>query len=214
MTIHKSKGLEFPVVFLCDTARQFNRADSKGSMLLHPELGFGPKLTDPERGIEYPTLAHNALRMRLDREMLSEEMRLLYVALTRARERLFVTAGVKEPEEALQKLMHSTLYPVSAEALLTAQNPAVWLMQSLLSDEQGRLKLDIARPQEKCNAASGEEHSPKPAEPDPELVRLIRERLSFAYPHPSAQRLPSKVTATELKKYDEPDPEALTIAPR
>ena len=82
MSVHKSKGLEFPVVFLCDTARRFNRQDSRESVLVHPELGLGPKLIDLKRRIEYPTLARNAIKLRLEREMLSEEMRLLYVALT------------------------------------------------------------------------------------------------------------------------------------
>ena len=97
MTIHKSKGLEFPVVFLCDTSRRFNSADLKQTVLIHPELGLGAKVYDLERRLEYPGLARNAIKQRLKREMLSEEMRLLYVALTRARERLFITAAVKEP---------------------------------------------------------------------------------------------------------------------
>ena len=84
MSIHRSKGLEFPVVFLCDTARRFNRQDYAGAVLMHPQLGLGPKLTDTERGIEYPTLARRAVARRTERETLSEEMRLLYVAMTRA----------------------------------------------------------------------------------------------------------------------------------
>ncbi len=93
MSIHKSKGLEFPVVFLCDTARRFNRQDSRDTVLVHPELGLGPKLTDTQRHVEYPTLARNAIKLRLEREMLSEEMRLLYVAMTRAKEKLYLTCA-------------------------------------------------------------------------------------------------------------------------
>lgn len=83
MSIHRSKGLEFPVVFIGDTARQFNSADQRGSVLVHPTLGLGPKYTDAARGIEYPTLARRAVARRLEREQLSEELRLLYVAMTR-----------------------------------------------------------------------------------------------------------------------------------
>ena len=82
MSIHRSKGLEFPVVFIGDTARQFNSADQRGSVLVHPTLGLGPKYTDAARGIEYPTLARRAVARRLEREQLSEELRLLYVAMT------------------------------------------------------------------------------------------------------------------------------------
>lgn len=61
MSIHRSKGLEFPIVLLCDTARRFNRQDTAGAVLMHPELGLGPRLTDAARGIEYPTIARRAI---------------------------------------------------------------------------------------------------------------------------------------------------------
>lgn len=105
MTIHKSKGLEFPVVFVCDTSRRFNDADLKQTVLVHPELGLGAKIYDTARRLEYPGLVRSAIKQRLRREQLSEEMRLLYVALTRARERLIVTAAIKHPEEKMQKMM-------------------------------------------------------------------------------------------------------------
>ena len=76
MSIHRSKGLEFPIVLLCDTARRFNRQDTAGAVLMHPELGLGPRLTDAARGIEYPTIARRAIARRTERETLSEEMRL------------------------------------------------------------------------------------------------------------------------------------------
>lgn len=91
MSIHKSKGLEFPVVFLCGTGKQFNLQDLNQTILLHQDLGFGPKVIDYERKIEYNTLAKEAIRIKLLNEILSEEMRLLYVALTRAKEKLIIT---------------------------------------------------------------------------------------------------------------------------
>lgn len=92
LSIHKSKGLEFPFVFLCDTARLFNKSDARTSVLVHPALGLGPKCTDLEHGVEYPTIARQAIAAQLLTETLSEEMRLLYVAMTRAKERLVITA--------------------------------------------------------------------------------------------------------------------------
>ena len=77
LSVHRSKGLEFPVVFLCDLGRRFNTSDSRAKVLVHPELGLGPKVTDLKTRQEYPTLARSAIRQRLDRETLSEELRLL-----------------------------------------------------------------------------------------------------------------------------------------
>ena len=213
MTVHKSKGLEFPVVFLCDTNRRFNRADTRDAVLVHAHLGLGPKVTDTARGIEYPSLAFNAIKMRSEREMLSEEMRLLYVALTRARERLIVTAAMKEPEAKLQKLMLGSAYPPAPEVLRSAQSLAVWMMQALLADNKERISLSIRHPEsEESEEETVEERLS--ANADPELVGQLRQRLSFEYAHSAAAALPSKVTATELKHYEEPDTEALELVPK
>ena len=91
MSIHKSKGLEFPVVFLCGTGKMFNLQDLNQSILLHQDMGFGPKYVNYERKIEYNTLAKEAIRIKSLNEILSEEMRLLYVAITRAKEKLIIT---------------------------------------------------------------------------------------------------------------------------
>lgn len=212
MTVHKSKGLEFPVVFLCDTQRRFNRMDLRAPVLIHPELGLGPKVTDTQRGIEYPSLQRNAIALRSDREMLSEEMRLLYVALTRAKERLFVTAAMTEPEEKLQKLMAGTPCPVSPEILMTAQNTAAWMMQAAIWNKDERLEVNICKP-ETAHAEDKPERQTDTAEADPELVKKLRQNLAFRYLHSAAEALPSKVTATELKGGNEPDPEAQSLVP-
>ena len=101
MSIHKSKGLEFPVVFLCGTGKQFNMQDLNQTILLHQDIGFGPKVIDYERKIEYNTLAKEAIRIKLLNETLSEEMRLLYVALTRAKEKLIITGYDKNLEKSI-----------------------------------------------------------------------------------------------------------------
>ena len=93
LSIHKSKGLEFPVVLLCGLARRLNREDMSRPILFHPKLGVGPKRLDVERGMEYPTLARRAVARKLELEMMAEELRLLYVAMTRAKEKLYMTCA-------------------------------------------------------------------------------------------------------------------------
>ncbi len=95
MSIHKSKGLEFPVVFVSGVGKQFNLMDMNKSILLHNDLGFGPDFVDCEMRISFPTVPKHALRTKILLESLSEEMRVLYVALTRAREKLIITGSVK-----------------------------------------------------------------------------------------------------------------------
>ena len=94
MSIHKSKGLEFPVVFLSSTGKQFNLMDLNDSVLLHQEMGIGVKYIDYDKQIQYDTLSKASLRSKMLIETLSEEMRILYVALTRAKEKLIIT-GIK-----------------------------------------------------------------------------------------------------------------------
>lgn len=90
MSIHKSKGLEFPVVFLCQASKKINLQDLNSDILLDKNLGFGPQYVDYERKIEYATAAKQALKMMAKTEAISEEMRILYVALTRAKEKLIL----------------------------------------------------------------------------------------------------------------------------
>lgn len=99
MSIHKSKGLEFPVVFLSCTGKQFNMQDLNDNIILHQDLGFGPKYINSKTKVEYTTLAKEAIKLQTKVENLSEEMRVLYVALTRAKEKIYITGISKDVEK-------------------------------------------------------------------------------------------------------------------
>ncbi len=203
MSIHRSKGLEFPIVFLCGLARQFNKSDTAATVLVHPILGLGPKRTDPERGVEYPTFARTAVAARIARETLSEEMRLLYVAMTRAKERLVMTGTLADPEKERKSLAVGLTSPIAPETLRTAASPLQWLMMAaLLPQAEGVLAMTetaLLTPEE---TAAAELVPPAPQPADPADTEKLRARLSFRYPCAAAEALPSKVTATELKRLD------------
>lgn len=99
MSIHKSKGLEFPVVFVAGMAKQFNQQDLSGQFLIHKALGFGPKYVDTDFRVSYPSLSSLAIKKRMRMEMLAEEMRVLYVALTRPREKMFLVGAIRNLEK-------------------------------------------------------------------------------------------------------------------
>ena len=213
MTIHKSKGLEFPVVFLCDAAKKFNETDLRKTVLVHPQLGLGMKVYSRGGKLTYPSIQRQAIISAARREMLSEELRLLYVALTRARERLIITAVVKEPSDALEKMRPKLTSPMSPEVLFTAKCMAEWLMYASLLDNGKTLVCSVTGSTEDAQ----EDIAPAPvresAPPDEELVRILEENAAFKYPHEASRELPSKVTATELKRLEEPDPEAVQLSP-
>ena len=99
MSIHKSKGLEFPVVFVCGMGKSFNEQDLNSSMIFHPEFGIGLKWFDCGKRTKANTLIHQIFSMEVKRENLGEELRVLYVALTRAKEKLILAGSCKLPEE-------------------------------------------------------------------------------------------------------------------
>ncbi len=103
MSIHKSKGLEFSIVFLCDTGKRFNTNDLMKDVLLHSELGLAPDYVDTTQYVKYPTLPKLAMSEQIKAENISEEMRVLYVALTRAKEKLFITGTLPKLQERVKK---------------------------------------------------------------------------------------------------------------
>lgn len=103
MSIHKSKGLEFPIVFVAGMGKNFNNQDSRSKLLIHPDLGLGPDYMDHQLRVKAPTLVKKVIQKELVLENLGEELRVLYVAMTRAKEKLIITGGVKKLQDKLTK---------------------------------------------------------------------------------------------------------------
>ncbi|MBM7571490.1 helicase-exonuclease AddAB subunit AddA [Aquibacillus albus] len=140
MTIHKSKGLEFPVVILGAMDKQFNQQDLRQKYLLHKDLGFGSKFIDPEKRIVYPTLAFHALKKEKQRELWAEEMRVLYVALTRAKEKLVMVGNVasfEKKQEKWQEVIEHQDWVLPAHYRLESKTYLDWVGPALIRHQQG-----------------------------------------------------------------------------
>lgn len=197
-TIHASKGLEWPVVFVAGLSSKFNLADEKKTLLIHRDLGIGPYYYDTARRIKYPTLAREAIKARLRNETLSEEMRLLYVAMTRAEEKLLlVTSPVKGADE-WKKLTEEDDEP-DASALEKCGNMGEWVLRAAvrLAKKDAGWEPRILIPGESGTVSA--EDGQTEHETDGSLAERIRERIAFSPPERDAWRIPSKITATELK---------------
>ncbi len=219
MTIHKSKGLEFPVVFVAGLSKQFNRQDLNLPMLFHPKLGVGPRGLDTQRLVEYLTLARTAVQRQLEREMKAEELRLLYVAMTRAREKLILVDTVRSWPSTRKKLAPDAVCPVEPEALDALNSVGEWVLLPVLTrPEAGALRegaaielcfdsgpdwdirlVDGAVFQEVPRSRTAAEAEQTEERPFPLSREEVTERLRWTYPWTALADLPSKVTATQLK---------------
>ena len=217
-SIHKSKGLEYPVVFVADTGKRFNMDDTKKQLLIHPDLGVGPKRLDLRRGIEYTTLPRMAIARRMRDELLAEELRVLYVAMTRAREKLIVTCALRNTERLIAGLKPAAKVPIAPQFLSECLSMAEWLLLCALlrresyvlpcaetehlpqsGDSPWDIRYITPETYEKEKPSSGAEKSDTAPEVDEAEVLEIERKLGFRYAHEAAIRLPSKLTATELK---------------
>ena len=217
LSIHKSKGLEYPVVFLSALSRGFNREDLKAQVLCDGELGLGLSAVDRENRVRYPTIAKRAIVARTSGESLSEELRVLYVGMTRARDRLIMTYAEKKPEDTLADI--ALRLDLGGTELLASQvsSPGEWvLMEAMCRTEAGALfALAGARPAQThlsdypwricavdCpeSAEAADERGEDGSRTAPKLdLELLRSQLLFRYPHEAATVTPSKQTATQLK---------------
>lgn len=152
MSIHKSKGLEFPVVFLCGTGKNFNFMDLNKNMLYHDELGFGPDFVDLEKRFSIGTLAKEAIKKKMKLETLSEEMRILYVACTRAKEKLIITGAVKNIQKSIEKWMSSASLDcnlILSSEVLKGRSYLEWIGMALCQHNDGiKLREVIGVPNE------------------------------------------------------------------
>lgn len=215
MSIHKSKGLEFPVVYLCCLGREFNMESQRSAVLCHKEMGLGLSAVDHKNRLRYPTIAKRAIAAKIGQESVSEELRVLYVAMTRARDRLIMTFASnrleKELTEMVQRLDLGGLPLLTQEALC----PGQWvLLTALHKSEAGELfalagkpeqtevgtkpwKIQVVTaPQVEVAQLQTQTQHPKESRGD---IQRIREGLNFHYDYEAAVHAPSKLTATSLK---------------
>lgn len=215
-TIHKSKGLEYPFVFLCGTSKQFNMADSFASMQIHTDMGLGFKICDRETMSSYASFPQFVIAQINRRETVSEEMRLLYVALTRAREQLFITVPDSDKtaslmERAAMSVSDSGIDPSAASSMLE------WLLSVLLTHSEGRrIMPDTELPKLSCpcriRISSSAELDTLPdsakAEdiplPDEDTVQKMLSRFRYKYDD-SLSRKTAKLTITEIAKSEQED---------
>lgn len=146
MSIHKSKGLEFPVVFIADIGKQFNMQDKAALMLLHKKLGLGASITtggtEPDSRLRYPGVIRNVIGKQLEKESKAEELRVLYVAMTRAREKLILIGSTKKlvlKAAGWCNTLTTKTVELPDEAILGAKSYLDWLGMAIVRHENGKV---------------------------------------------------------------------------
>ena len=230
MSIHKSKGLEFPIVICSGMGRNFNTMDFRKDVLYHHELGYGPQIVDFERRISYPSIAKEALKCKINIENISEEMRILYVALTRAKEKLIITSSIKDIEQNMHKWSSniSTEKMVSKYDILNGKNYMDWMMPAIIKHkdledirETYNLSTSISMEDESKWSVKTwsrddidfEKHEKEGIrevlntmdlyEHDTEYYEQIEKKLNFEYPYLGVVKKAASISVTEIKKRQE-----------
>ena len=230
MSIHKSKGLEFPVVFLCGTGKQFNLMDLNKNILYHDELGFGPDFVDLEKRVSIGTIAKEAIKKKMKLETLSEEVRILYVACTRAKEKLIITGTVNNIQKSIEKWVSSASLDynlILPSEILKGKSYLDWIGMSLCQHNDGKVlrekiavsneiskddnsKWDIKlwkRSDIVVNNEEGKLEEEKEVklsileeEYDKDVYGEVDKRLSYKYPLKESTKLKSNISVSDLKK--------------
>ena len=215
MSIHKSKGLEFPVVFLCGLSRSFNRESLRAQILCDKELGLGLSVADSRNRVRYPTVAKRAIAVKMGLESLSEEMRVLYVAMTRARDRLIMTYAAENLQADLQEIAQRLDFDNGALLCRDVVCPGEWVLltamqrteagelfalggmpgHTKISDFPWKITVTQAPETESSGSVQTEEMNRLPEGAE----ETLRQALSFRYAHIPATMAPSKQTATGRK---------------
>ena len=216
MSIHKSKGLEFPVVFLSSTGKQFNLMDLNQNILLHQEMGIGVKYINYERQVQYDTLTKTAMRNKILVETLSEEMRILYVALTRAKEKLFITGLSKDYEKEAENIEKQICrYPKYLDKI----NPILvkkykryldWIMLVYNYEKETAksfVDFNIYKKKElldsfediKKEEIDAKEFLEK-QDVDNDKIKKIEEILNWSYDYELSTTIPTKTSVTKIKQ--------------
>ncbi len=225
MSIHKSKGLEFPVVFLSGIGKQFNLQDLNKPILLHQDIGFGAKMIDTEKRIEYNTIAGEAIRVQTRKETISEEMRILYVALTRAKEKLIIIGISKDLHKSLQeKEQLLNIYRGTTSSKEKIHSSLVekyisyldWLELVYIhhkDDIKGIMELKEYKKEDFLKEIQKEEketinikellNSKENSEEKEQLKKEIEKQLKWNYPYIKSQEIPTKTSVTKLKQTEE-----------
>lgn len=215
MSIHKSKGLEFPVVFLCGLSRAFNRMDLQKQVLCHKDLGLGLVCVNETQRVRYPTIAKRAIAAKITEENISEELRVLYVAMTRAKDRLIMTYSAQNLASRLQDIV--LRMDLSAKELLARYPscPGTWILLAALSRSEAGAFFSLAGyPDQRCvsdnpwniqvvevkemSSTAADAESPQ-KELDLAIIRKMETGLHYVYPYQTAVTIPSKITATQMK---------------
>lgn len=218
MSIHKSKGLEFPVCIVAGCGRNFV-SDQRDDVLLHPELGLGIKLRDAARSARFTTTAREAISLENARADLAEELRVLYVAMTRAKEKLLLVASGSNMERTLQKAaLELSEDGISPYTVRKAKNTAQWLLLCALCHPNGGQlrelagagdlpvfyeddtpwKITLEEVPEQPDETPAQPETAEPCPVDGALLGRLRAAVEYRYPHAAALGIPAKVAASKL----------------
>ena len=213
MSIHKSKGLEFPIVIVSGMGKNFNKQDTRSKMVLHPELGIGLEYMDGKKRIKSPTIAKKAIAKQIELENLGEELRVLYVALTRAKEKLILTGTLKDAAEKLEFFRQQANLSKAADRPLSyltregASGYLDWILPAVLSYgdkypvrivEAAELVLDEVENQLEQNEDLTERIEEIEAA-DTQLVGQLKQRFLQRYPYQVDVLRKNKYSVSELK---------------